>query len=89
MNKEFKALLALVGIRNGATFYTLRASVTTAMSNAGLPILYLRYLTSHSTGDILNEYASLDPIRAIQPYFNCVRPLLDAIAIRCRVLGLT
>jgi integrase len=88
MNKEFKALLARLGVRNGATFYTLRASVTTAMSDANLPILYLRYLTSHSTGDILNEYASLDPVRVIQPYFDSIRPLLEAIAERCRLLGL-
>jgi hypothetical protein len=41
-------LLSLLGIANGATFYTLRTSVTTAMKSAILPHLEMRYQTSHS-----------------------------------------
>jgi integrase len=80
MSNEFKKLLADLGIRNGATFYTLRSSVTTAMKNANLPHLEMRYLTSHSTNDILNEYTSLDPVGAMRTYFTSIRPLLDTIA---------
>jgi hypothetical protein len=70
------------------TFYTLRSSVTTAMKDANLPHLEMRYWTSHATGDILNEYASLDPVRAMRQYFDSIRPLLDAIRERASALGL-
>jgi hypothetical protein len=89
MSKEFKKLLSALGITNGATFYTLRGSVTTAMKSANLPHLEMRYLTSHSTNDILNAYATLDPIGAMQKYFATIRPLLAALADRARALGLS
>jgi integrase len=79
MNKEFKRVLAASGINNGATIYTLRTSVTTSMSRAKLPHLEMRYLTSHSTSDILNTYTSLDPVGVMQQYFGTIRPLLAAI----------
>jgi len=53
--REFKGLLARLGIANGATLYSLRSSVTTAMKDANLPDLEMRHLTGHSTGDILNS----------------------------------
>jgi integrase len=86
--KEFKKLLSVLGIDNGSTFYTLRSSVTTAMKDARLPHLELRYLTSHSTNDILNDYARLDPVGAMQPYFLSIQPLLNAITDRASELGL-
>ena len=89
MASEFKGLLAAVGIANGATLYTLRASVTTAMKDANLPHLEMRYLTSHSTDDIRNQYTSLDPVRAMRQYFDALRPLLDAIRERAFAMGLT
>ncbi|MBL8797221.1 MAG: hypothetical protein JNM56_25185 [Planctomycetia bacterium] len=89
LNKEFKTLLARLGIKNSATLYSLRSSVTTAMKNANLPHLEMRYLTSHSTNDILNEYATLDPVAAMRQYFDGIRPLLDAIAARAAACGLT
>lgn len=89
LSKEFKKLLADLGIANGATFYTLRSSVTTAMKNANLPHLEMRYLTSHSTNDILNDYATLDPVGAMRRYFDSIRPLLDAIAARSAAFNLT
>jgi integrase len=88
MAKEFKRLVSSLGINNGATFYTLRSSVTTAMKDAHLPHLELRYLTSHSTNDILNEYATLDPVAAMKKYFESIAPLLSAITDRARELGL-
>ena len=88
LSKEFKRLLARLGVGNGATFYALRGSVTTALKAANLPHLEMRYLTSHSTGDILNEYATLDPVGAMRRYFDTIRPLLAAIADRAAALGL-
>ena len=86
---EFKRLLATAGVSRGATLYTLRSSVTTAMKNADLPHLEMRYLTSHTTDDILNEYASLDPVRAMRAYFTTICPLLSAIRDRASAIGLT
>jgi hypothetical protein len=84
---ECKALFRAAGITAAVTLYTLRSSVTTAMERAKLPHLELRYLTGHSTSDILNEYVSLDPVAAMQMYFATIRPLLAAIAQRARALG--
>ncbi len=88
MNREFKKLLVAVGVNNGATLYTLRSSVTTAMHCAGLPHLEMRYLTGHSTNDILNVYTSLDPVGVMGRYFETARPLLDAIKRRSTELRL-
>ena len=76
MNREFKKLLALVGVQNGATLYALRSSVTTAMHQANLPHLEMRYLTGHTTNDILNEYTTLDPTAAMRKFFTTIQPLL-------------
>jgi integrase len=86
MGKEFKKLLTLAGVKPGPTLYALRTSVTTAMHRANLPHLEMRYLTGHTTSDILNEYTSLDPVGAMQRYFETIRPLLDVIRERCRAL---
>jgi integrase len=86
MSREFKKLRGLVGVNNGATLYTLRSSVTTAMHRANLPHLEMRYLTGHTTSDILNEYTSLDPVGAMRRYFDTIRPLLTAVGERVRLL---
>lgn len=88
MNKEFKQLLRAAGVKNGSTIYTLRSSVTTALHFADLSLLDIRYLTGHATGDIINTYAGLNPIRAMRRYFDAIRPLLNAIAERAKRLGL-
>src|SRR5260370_13883527 len=84
LNKEFHKLLRTLAIGNGATFYTLRSSVTTAMKCAQLPHLELRYLTSHSTSDILNTYTPLDPAGAMRQYYATIEPLLRALADRAQ-----
>jgi integrase len=89
LSREFKGLVEQGDIRNGATLYSLRHSVTTAMNRAGVPHLELRYVTGHSANDILNEYASLDPVAAMRRYFDSVRPLLGAVAAHSARLGLT
>ncbi len=86
LNKEFKKLLTAVGADNGATLYTLRSSVTTGMHRADLPHLEMRYLTGHSLNDILNQYTSLDPVGAMQKYFDTIRPQLTVLAAQARAL---
>ncbi len=71
------------------SLYTLRHSVTGAMKDADLPHLEMRYLTGHSTADILNEYTRVDPVGAMKTYFRTVRPLLGAMTRRAQALGLT
>lgn len=85
--RECKTLLEKLNIA-GASLYTLRESVTTAMERANVRQLDLRYLTSHTTNDILNDYVVLDPVGAMRPYFDSVRPLLLAITDRAKQLGL-
>jgi hypothetical protein len=58
------------------------------MHSAGLSLLELRYLTGHATRDILNEYTSIEAVRAMRHYFDTVRPLLEAIATQARRLAL-
>ncbi len=86
--RECRALYKAAGVSAGATLYSLRSAVTTAMGRGGMPRLDLRFLTSHSTADILNAYTCLDPIGAMQAYFRSITPLLDAISARASVLGL-
>jgi hypothetical protein len=52
------------------------------MNRAGVPELELRYLTGHTTSDILNQYVTLDPETAMATYFQSIRSLLEAIAQR-------
>ncbi len=90
LNREFKKLLAAAGLAAGATLYTLRSSVITTMSTgAKLAHLELTYLTSHSTGDILNRYTGLDIRGEMLKYFAFIAPLLEAVAVRCRELEIT
>src|SRR5205085_7244905 len=84
---EFKALLGEAGLAPGRKLYDLRHAVTTDLSRAGVRHLELRYLTSHSTGDILNDYVALDPHGEMAKYSARVRPLLDALLARGRDLG--
>lgn len=87
--REFKDVLVTAGATNGAILYTLRGSVTTAMNDAHVPHLEMRYLTSHSTSDILNEYATLSPAAAMARYFESLRPLLDALLERAEALDIS
>jgi site-specific recombinase XerD len=85
---EFKKLLVALSLDKGISLYTLRTATTTAMLRGNVPHLELRYLTGHSTNDILNTYTSLDPTGAMQRYFDTIRPLLSAIADRAAAVGL-
>jgi hypothetical protein len=86
LGREWRILLRSLDL--AARPYALRGSVTTAMKRAGMPQLELKYLTSHSVRDILNEYVPLDPVAAMRGYFGAIRPLLDAISERARIVRL-
>ncbi len=88
LSREFARLRRALNADPGVRFYDTRAAVTTDMNRAGVPELELRYLTGHTTGDVLNAYVALDPDAAMATYFHVIRPLLDAITERIAcVLG--
>jgi hypothetical protein len=88
LSREFGKILGGLKTDPGVRFYDARSAVTTDMNRAGVPELELRYLTGHTTCDILNEYVTLDPEGAMAVYFRSIRPLLHAISERAMlVLG--
>ncbi len=84
---EFKHLLLKCGLE-GLSLKRLRHSATKAMKDANLPHLEMLYLTSHSTTSILNEYTPVNPVGAMQSYFEAIRPLLTALTQRAGAVGL-
>jgi integrase len=86
--REWKSLFRAQGLGESVTLRNLREAVTTSMKQAKVPHLELRYLTSHTTRDILNEYVVLDPVGAMQTYFREIEPLLAALKNRAQVLGI-
>ncbi len=85
--KEFKRLIRSLGSPE-ISLKDARNATTTDMKRCGINLLDLRYLTSHSTADILNAYVTLDPVGAMARYFQTIRPLLQAIQERTGHLGL-
>jgi hypothetical protein len=57
------------------------------MHRAGVRHLELRYLTAHSTKDILNVYVPLDPHAEMSKYVQYVMPILNALVERANLLG--
>ena len=88
LSDEVKGTLATLGIAEGIRPYDLRESISTELEGAGVSHLVQRYVTGHSTTDIMNAYVALDPPQQMQRYFALVRPLLEAITARANVLGL-
>jgi hypothetical protein len=86
--KEFKSLVAASGVPS-ARFYELRGSINTDLNDAGVSHLVQRYVTGHTTKDILSTYVSLDPRREMQKYFSHIGALLNAITARALELGVT
>jgi len=84
-----KEMRSRVGESLGLTaqLYDMRKGVSTDMAAAGVNLLVLRYLTSHATNDIMNEYVSLDPQTEMEKYFVYAKPLLEAIRHRGEELG--
>jgi len=88
--KSFKSLIARASLvlPAGARFYDLRGSCTTDLEQSGVSHLVQRYVTGHTTSDILFQYASIDPAGQMQKYFTHIQPLLDAIQRRATQLGI-
>jgi integrase len=68
----------LVGVQPGFC----RDSATHLMERSGMGILALRYLTSHTTRDILTTYTGVDIDGAMSSYYSMVPKLVEAIASR-------
>jgi hypothetical protein len=85
---EFVRVLERAGLQKRGRFYDLRGSISTELDRAGVSVLVQRYVTGHTTSDILNQYVSLDPSLEMQKYFATLGPLLDAMHHRAQQLGL-
>jgi len=86
--KEFDRLVGAASINSKLNLYSLRHATTKGLKDTKMSQLDLLYLTSHTTNSILNEYTSVDPVRAMGEYFKSIRELLTAIEKRSQVLGL-
>jgi hypothetical protein len=86
--KEFKRLIEPFGFAPGTRFYDLRGSVSTDLERAGVSHLVQRYVTGHTTRDIMNHYISLDVSADMQKHFARIKPLLAAIEARAASLGI-
>ena len=59
-----------------------RDSATNLMEHCGMNHLSLRYLTSHTTSDILNTYTGMEIDTEMAKYYATIPSLLSAIALR-------
>jgi integrase len=82
--KSFKSLAKRAGLEK-LTISQLRHAITTSMKDAGVPHLELRYLTGHTTSDIINHYTGLNPRHEMQKYFWSMEPLLNLLVERCNL----
>jgi integrase len=81
IGKLFAKIAKRAGLKNIQPGFC-RDSATQLMLRSGMSHLALRYLTSHSTNDIINTYTGLDIDDEIGRYFSMVPNLVQAIAIR-------
>jgi hypothetical protein len=88
LRQEFLAVARKLWPYDKARFYDLRGSINTDMNVAGVSVFVQKYVTGHSTRDILMEYVSLDPANEMKKYFELIEPLLGAFATRAEELGL-
>lgn len=86
--REFHVLLERTGATAGIRLYDLRGSINSELEHAGVSHLVQRYVTGHTTRDILHDYVTLDPVAEMQKYFDRSRPLLEAIVNQAERLGL-
>jgi integrase len=85
---QFTKVAAVAGLKKRGRYYDLKAAVSTEMEHAGVSHLVQRYVSGHTTKDILFQYASVDPRHEMQKYFVAVQPLLDAMLVRAQQLEL-
>ena len=81
IGKLFAKIAKRAGLENIQPGFC-RDSVTHLMERSGMSHLSLRYLTSHSTNDILNTYTGLDIDVEMGKYYAMVPSLVQAIASR-------
>jgi integrase len=86
--KAFKNVAGDAGL-GGVTLKDAREAVSTEMERAGMPFLALKYLTGHTTKDIMDHYVSLDPTAEMAKYFATIKPLLAAITERWEHFSVT
>ncbi|MGZ0174586.1 MAG: phage integrase SAM-like domain-containing protein [Planctomycetales bacterium] len=89
LSNAFRKTADRSGIATEVKFYDTRASVTTEIEHSDISHLVQRYVTGHTTSDIMNEYVSLDPEREMQKYWSHIAKLLETIRDRAAQLGLT
>lgn len=88
--REFKSVLKIVRPGQSARFYDLRGSTLTDLKDAGVDSVFRRYVTAHSLkGEILATYESQTVSRHMAPFFEFIRPLLNAIRRRAIDLGIS
>lgn len=87
--REFQTLRERTGMKSAARFYDLKAAISTEMQTAGVSHLVQRYVTGHTTADIVHEYVSLQDslVPDMRRYFDHAQPLPDALACRAQQLG--
>jgi integrase len=88
LRREMNRVLESAGLRTGHSLRTFREAVSEDMKRSGMNLLDLRYLTGHSTNDIMHTYTSVAPDEAMTRYFDHIRPLLNAIDARTKLLEL-
>lgn len=85
---EFERLAGVSGVQPIPKFYALRHATTQGLKDAKISQLDLMYLTAHKTSGILSEYTSVDPLGAMEVYFQSIGRLLAAIRTRAEDLGI-
>ena len=86
---EFKCLMANVRPNEPVRFYETRSATSNDMKNAGVDTVFRHYITAHSLrGEVLGAYESQDLHLHFSKYFDYIRPLLNAIALRAVALGI-
>jgi integrase len=91
LRREFKKVCEAAGLGRGIKLYGCREAVTTELERTNLPMLLLRYLTGHSSTDIINQYTAFDIKdlkQGIRKYWKAIAPLLNAISARAKQLGI-
>ena len=88
LRNAFKSARTRAGIVGKCRFYDTRAAVTDEMRDAGVADMELRYLTGHAVNDVLVNYTGLKPHAEMVKYFKASEPLLSAIAVRAKELGI-
>lgn len=88
LSEEFKGLLKQVRPDASARFYDTRGSISTEMRLAGVDYNLRRYITGRSlAGDTMNDYEPMNLHEEMQPYFQRIEPLIEAIVQRATALG--